>query len=180
MSEVRKSKKIVNSIGVGIMAVLSSGTSMLQIASAADVGQVQDAGEMLENNVQATSLNQGTIAAMDQAGDAINSAQGAITSAGEIPNGAQMQGELSGSANAMGKLDKAVEDLYATLLDGRLERYVKTYSELLKPLVYTGRDAIYMPITQSQYDILAASLTDEVRSNYEDYKKVLAGEVSVD
>ena len=111
MSEVRKSKKIVNSIGVGIMAVLSSGTSMLQIASAADVGQVQDAGEMLENNVQATSLNQGTIAAMDQAGDAINSAQGAITSAGEIPNGAQMQGELSGSANAMGKLDKAVEDL---------------------------------------------------------------------
>lgn len=69
------------------------------------------------------------------------------------------------------ELDKAVEDLYATLLDGRLERYVKTYSELLKPLVYTGRDAIYMPITQSQYDILAASLTDEVRSNYEDYKK---------
>jgi spore coat protein H len=69
------------------------------------------------------------------------------------------------------ELDKAVEDLYATLLDGRLERYAKTYSELLKPLVYTGRDAIYMPITKAQYDILATSLENEVRSNYEGYKK---------
>jgi spore coat protein H len=28
-----------------------------------------------------------------------------------------------------------------------------------------------MPITPSQYDMIAASLTDEVRSNYEKYKK---------
>ncbi len=68
-------------------------------------------------------------------------------------------------------LDAAIEDLYKTLLDGRLEEYVKTYSELLKPLVYEGRDALYMPITRSQYDAVAAALSDEVRSNYETYKK---------
>ena len=68
-------------------------------------------------------------------------------------------------------LDAAVEDLYKTLLDGRLEEYVKTYSELLKPLIYEGRDALYMPITQPQYDAVAAALSDEVRSNYENYKK---------
>ena len=70
MSEVRKSKKVVNSIGVGIMAVLSTGTSMMQLASAADVGEVQNAGEMLENEVKVTSMNQGTIDALDDAGDA--------------------------------------------------------------------------------------------------------------
>lgn len=69
------------------------------------------------------------------------------------------------------KLDAAVEDLYATILDGRLDEYVKTYSELLKPLVYEGRDALYMPITQAQYDVVAAALSNEVKSNYENYKK---------
>lgn len=69
------------------------------------------------------------------------------------------------------KLDEAIEDLYATLLDGRLEQYAETYSELLKPLIYTGRDALYMPITKSQYNILSASLSEEVKSNYENYKK---------
>ena len=68
-------------------------------------------------------------------------------------------------------LDAAVEDLYQTLLDGRLEEYVRAYSELLKPLVYEGRDALYMPITQEQYDTVASSLSDEVKSNYQNYKK---------
>ena len=66
-------------------------------------------------------------------------------------------------------LDKAVDDLYATILDGRLDNYIKTYSELLKPLVYEGRDALYMPITQAQYDVVAAALSNEVKSNYESY-----------
>ena len=68
-------------------------------------------------------------------------------------------------------LDEAVEDLYETLLDGRLEEYVEAYSELLKPLVYEGRDALYMPITQAQYDAVAAALVDEVKSNYTSYKE---------
>ena len=70
-----------------------------------------------------------------------------------------------------GELDKAVEALYKKLLDGRLDEYVKTYSELLKPLVYEGRDAIYMPITQTQYDTVVSALSDEVKSNYANYKK---------
>ena len=69
------------------------------------------------------------------------------------------------------KLDEAMEDLYAKLLDGRLEEYVQTYAELLKPLIYTGRDALYMPVTQTQYDTIAASIVDEVKSNYANYKK---------
>lgn len=68
-------------------------------------------------------------------------------------------------------LDAAVDDLYAKLLDGRLEEYVKTYSELLKPLVYEGRDALHMPITKAQYDTVASMLVDEVKNNYESYKK---------
>ena len=68
-------------------------------------------------------------------------------------------------------LDEAVEDLYQTLLDGRLEEYVRVYSELLKPLVYEGRDALHMPITKDQYDTVAAALSDEVKSNYQNYKK---------
>lgn len=69
------------------------------------------------------------------------------------------------------KLDEAVEDLRGVLLDGRLEEYVETYSDLLKPLVYTGKDALYMPITEAQYDIIADALVNEVQSNYENYKK---------
>ena len=69
------------------------------------------------------------------------------------------------------KLDLAMEDLYATLLDGRLEEYVNTYSELIKPLVYKGKDATYMPITSTQYDTIASSLVNEVKSNYDNYKK---------
>ena len=69
------------------------------------------------------------------------------------------------------KLNLAIEDIYATLLDGRLEEYVKTYSELIKPLVYEGKDATYMPITPAEYDTVASSLIEEVKSNYETYKK---------
>ena len=68
-------------------------------------------------------------------------------------------------------LDAAVEDLYVKLLDGRLEEYARTYSELLKPLIYEGRDALYMPLTKDQYDTVASALSDEVRSNYKDYKE---------
>jgi len=67
-------------------------------------------------------------------------------------------------------LDKAVEDLYGKLIDGRIDSYVKSYSALLKPLVYTGRDALAMPITSAQYDIVASSLTDEIRDNYQSYR----------
>jgi len=57
-------------------------------------------------------------------------------------------------------LDAAVDDLYKKLTDGRIDAYVNSYAELLKPLVYSGRDALAMPITSEQYDIVASSLTE--------------------
>lgn len=69
------------------------------------------------------------------------------------------------------KLDEAVDSLYAKLTDGRLASYAKSYSELLKPLVFKGRDALAMPITAVQYDIISNSLVDEVQDNYASYKE---------
>ncbi len=74
------------------------------------------------------------------------------------------------SENFRTKLDEAVDALYEKLTDGRIQSYVKSYAELLKPLVFTGRDALGMPITAEQYDKIAADLTDEVKNNYLSYK----------
>lgn len=68
------------------------------------------------------------------------------------------------------ELDKAIEALYEKLTDGRIEEYAKNYSELLKPYLFSSRDALAMPVTSNQYDIIASSLTDEVKANYVSYK----------
>ena len=64
-------------------------------------------------------------------------------------------------------LRAAVDDLYIVLTDGRVEEYANTYAELLKPLIYTGRDALHMPVTSTQYDIIAKALVDEIKANYQ-------------
>lgn len=69
------------------------------------------------------------------------------------------------------KLDEAMDALYAKLTDGRVEAYAKTYAELLKPLIFKGRDALAMPTTAAQYDIIASSLVDEAKANYSTYKQ---------
>ena len=69
------------------------------------------------------------------------------------------------------KLDEAMESLYKKLTDGRVEEYAKAYSELLKPLIFKGRDALAMPVTSAQYDIIANSLIAEINNNYEFYKQ---------
>ena len=69
------------------------------------------------------------------------------------------------------KLDEAMQALHEKLTDGRIDAYVKMYSELLKPYVYSGRDALAMPVTSAQYDVIASSLTDEVKENYLSYKQ---------
>ena len=69
------------------------------------------------------------------------------------------------------KLDEAIESLYKKLTDGRVEEYAKAYSELLKPLIFKGRDALAMPVTSAQYDIIANSLIAEINNNYEFYKQ---------
>ena len=45
------------------------------------------------------------------------------------------------------------------------------YSSLLKPLLYTGRDALYMPITFGEYDIVASTLVSEIHDNYQRFKE---------
>lgn len=69
------------------------------------------------------------------------------------------------------KLDEAINDLYAQLTDGRLEEYITAYSELLKPYVFSGRDALHAPLTETQYDLVADSLVQEVHNNYASYKQ---------
>ena len=71
-------------------------------------------------------------------------------------------------------LDAAVEDLYAYLTGGALDAYADTYASLLKPLVYSGRDLLHMPITEPMYDIVANTLTEEVKGNYQRYKESFA------
>lgn len=159
MSEIRnKSKKVVNSIGVGIMAVLSTGTSMLQIASAADVGEVQNAGEMLENEVKTTSMNQGSIDALDNAGDAINTAQGSVSEAGDIQNGKEIQGELNDSAEALGDLNEAVE---------KLEDANAAAAEAIEDYQYA--------VDADQYRDGAAENIDDAKAEAGDAQTVVAG-----
>ena len=69
------------------------------------------------------------------------------------------------------KLDEAVENLYSKLTDGRIDAYAKTYSELLKPYIFSGRDALAMPLTVTQHNTIVSSLTDEVKYNYQYYKE---------
>lgn len=71
-------------------------------------------------------------------------------------------------------LDAAVEDLYATALSpSNVATYVETYAALLKPLVYKGRDNLYMPIKAADYDGIVKSLSTEVTDNYKRYKESL-------
>lgn len=73
------------------------------------------------------------------------------------------------SASFREQLSDAISVLYAKLSDGRVEEYVKTYAELLKPYVYSGRDMLNAPITKEQYDIVADSIIKEIHANYENF-----------
>jgi len=75
------------------------------------------------------------------------------------------------SATFRSALTAAADDIFAKLCDGRVEEYAETYAGLLKPLIYTGRDALYMPVTSEQYDIIASTLVDEIKNNYKAFKK---------
>jgi spore coat protein H len=62
-------------------------------------------------------------------------------------------------------------NLHAKLTDGRLEEYITAYSELLKPYVFSGRDVLNAPLTETQYDAIVSALVNEVHDNYESYKQ---------
>lgn len=70
-------------------------------------------------------------------------------------------------------LDAAVEDLRSRFTPDYINSYAQTYAGLLKPLVYSGRDLIYAPLTQEEYDQVVNSLNDEIADNYRRYRESL-------
>lgn len=66
-------------------------------------------------------------------------------------------------------LDDAMNDLRKILSEEVVDSYVNAYSALLKPLVFTGRDLIYEPITPDDYDTVVSGINAEMVNNYERY-----------
>lgn len=66
-------------------------------------------------------------------------------------------------------LDDAMKDLKEILSEDLVDSYVKSYSKLLKPYIYSGRDAIYARLTKAEYDKVANSINDEIKDNYNRY-----------
>lgn len=71
------------------------------------------------------------------------------------------------------ELDKAIIDLHASLPD-RIAYYTDLYASFLKPHIYSGRDALYAPLTDAEYDTVAETLADEIETNYSLYEESLA------
>lgn len=70
-------------------------------------------------------------------------------------------------------LDDAMNDLRELLSEELVNSYVDAYSALLKPLVYTGKDLIYEPITPEGYDAVVAGIHAEMEDNYRRYLESL-------
>ena len=105
MSDAKKSRKIVNSIGLGIMTALSTAAA-IQPISASAAEEVEHVNEIQRSETVSVSQNQQTIDAMDAAGNAINNAQAEVVNQkDDISNASQIQGALTGAGDAMGKLE---------------------------------------------------------------------------
>lgn len=70
-------------------------------------------------------------------------------------------------------LDEAVETLRAKFTPEYIHSYATTYANILRPLLYQGRDLTYMPVTQTEYTQVLNSLNDEITDNYNRYKASL-------
>lgn len=70
-------------------------------------------------------------------------------------------------------LDAAVEDIRTELSEEKVNGYVKTYSNLLKPYIYQGADATYAPLTSQNYDKVVNGINAEIADNYNRYKASL-------
>ena len=70
-------------------------------------------------------------------------------------------------------LDYAMNDLKNLLSEELVDSYVEAYSNLLKPLIYSGRDAVYAKLTQTEYDKVVSSINDEIKNNYNRYLESL-------
>lgn len=70
-------------------------------------------------------------------------------------------------------LDGAVEDLRTKFSKEYMDSLAKTYADLIKPTLYTGRDLTYASLTPEEYDQTVASLYSEMEDNYRRYEESL-------
>ena len=66
-------------------------------------------------------------------------------------------------------LDKAIKDLRYTFSSGLVDSYVTEYRQLIKPLVYSGKDRLYAPLRPWEYDAVADGIIAEISDNYNRY-----------
>ena len=66
-------------------------------------------------------------------------------------------------------LDDAMNDLRAIFTPELVDSYTKTYSELLKPYLYSGKDLTYVRLTPEEHDLVVDGLNAEIADNYNRY-----------
>lgn len=71
------------------------------------------------------------------------------------------------------ELDKAVEDLYGRFTESYIMSHVNRYADLLRPLVYSGKDLTYAPLKPAEYDLMVSSIPEQIRDNYQRYQQSL-------
>ena len=68
-------------------------------------------------------------------------------------------------------LDAAVEDLKTYLSPERIDAMAAQYSAIVKPYVYRMPDIQNAPLTEAEYDQVAAALSEEIETNYRSYQE---------
>ena len=71
------------------------------------------------------------------------------------------------------ELDKAIIEMKDYLSEERLSTMISQYENVVRPYLYSMPDQMNAPLTQSQYDTVAAGIPEEVEKNYELYLESL-------
>lgn len=71
------------------------------------------------------------------------------------------------------ELDAAVLDLKDYLNEERLSKMTEAYKSVVRPFVYAMPDRMHAPLTENEYDDVAAALPGEVEENYQLYLESL-------
>ncbi len=66
-------------------------------------------------------------------------------------------------------LDEAINDELSYLTPERISSMLQEYSKVVKPYVYSGRDALLSPLTSQQYDQIIAKIPYEPEYYYQQY-----------
>ena len=71
------------------------------------------------------------------------------------------------------ELDKAIIEMKDYLSEERLSTMISQYENVVRPYLYSMPDQMNAPLTQAQYDTVAAGIPEEVEKNYELYLESL-------